>query len=346
MSTLRTNRVHVHLPLRLLHGLFLQHFPRSRANSLLRRPRHVGLCPGRILDFCAVGSTERQDWEETSLVDGLGRDWTEYATLWLLAKSDDCSDCSSAWRNAERVRAGVDIGGTPSDNTSNIGVLQTTVAEVVTVEAHQARAYAIMPFVWCLGSIIGSSLGGSLADPVRNYPDVFQKGTILERFPYLLPNLVCTGVVIFGMIVGILFLEETHQDKKKRRDPGLELGKWLTSLFSSRRGNEEERPLLVADVDDDDDVDETGEYGGVIKSKSPLTTATTRTDSTSLTSTTSTETLTSAHDATTAGMPVASESVVPACHPAPSSLPTARPRITTAFTPQVILNIVGYGLLA
>ena len=30
----------------------------------------------------------------------------------------------------------------------NIGVLQTTVNEVVKVEAHQARAYAIMPTVW------------------------------------------------------------------------------------------------------------------------------------------------------------------------------------------------------
>jgi hypothetical protein len=52
----------------------------------------------------------------------------------------------------------------------NIGVLQTTVAELVTTEAHQrkfrslnhkpgkltdfvARAYSIMPFVWCLGYV-------------------------------------------------------------------------------------------------------------------------------------------------------------------------------------------------
>lgn len=49
-----------------------------------------------------------------------------------------------------------------------MGVLQTTVAEIVTVKEHQrelagvcvnqelcllvtARAYSIMPFVWCLG---------------------------------------------------------------------------------------------------------------------------------------------------------------------------------------------------
>lgn len=33
----------------------------------------------------------------------------------------------------------------------NIGVIQTTVAELVTEREHQPRAYAVMPFIWCLG---------------------------------------------------------------------------------------------------------------------------------------------------------------------------------------------------
>jgi len=33
----------------------------------------------------------------------------------------------------------------------NVGVLQTTVAEVVTAKEHQALAYSIMPFIWTLG---------------------------------------------------------------------------------------------------------------------------------------------------------------------------------------------------
>jgi hypothetical protein len=72
-------------------------------------------------------------------------------------------------------------------------------------------------------SIIGSSLGGTLADPIRNYPGSFTPGGIFDRFPYLLPNIVCASVVVFGLIVGILFLEETHEDKQHRRDYGLEL---------------------------------------------------------------------------------------------------------------------------
>ncbi|OGM46759.1 MFS multidrug transporter [Aspergillus bombycis] len=109
----------------------------------------------------------------------------------------------------------------------NIGVLQTTVAEIVTVKEHQPRAYSIMPFVWCLGSIIGPAMGGALAQPCENYPWLFQRGTILETFPFLLPNVVCVVVLLFGIVVGFLFLEETHPEKKHRRDIGLKLGNWL-----------------------------------------------------------------------------------------------------------------------
>ncbi|KAL2822300.1 major facilitator superfamily domain-containing protein [Aspergillus cavernicola] len=109
----------------------------------------------------------------------------------------------------------------------NIGVLQTTVAEIVTVKEHQPRAYSIMPFVWCLGSIIGPAMGGALSQPCDNYPGLFPRGTIFEKFPFLLPNLVCVVVLVSGVVVGLLFLEETHPEKKHRRDPGLELGNWL-----------------------------------------------------------------------------------------------------------------------
>ncbi|PYI04177.1 permease of the major facilitator superfamily [Aspergillus sclerotiicarbonarius CBS 121057] len=111
----------------------------------------------------------------------------------------------------------------------NIGVLQTTVAEIVTVKEHQPRAYSIMPFVWCLGSIIGPAIGGALAQPCDNYPWLFQRDTIFDRFPFLLPNLVCVVVLVSGIVVGLLFLEETHPEKKHRRDPGLALGNWLVA---------------------------------------------------------------------------------------------------------------------
>ncbi|QIW97706.1 hypothetical protein AMS68_003224 [Peltaster fructicola] len=137
----------------------------------------------------------------------------------------------------------------------NQGVLQTTVAEVVTDDAHRPLGFSIMPVVWCIGSIVGSAIGGALADPVRNYG--WSPDTIFGQYRFLLPNLVCTAVVVFGMIVGIFFLEETHEDLKDRKDYGVEAGKWFLSLFkasakqatSSKRDYMEETLTLLHDED-------------------------------------------------------------------------------------------------
>ncbi|KAH8173050.1 major facilitator superfamily protein [Sarocladium implicatum] len=118
----------------------------------------------------------------------------------------------------------------------NIGVLQTTVAELVTVKEHQPRAYTIMPMVWCIGSIVGPVIGGALARPCISYPELFAKGTIWDRYPYLLPNLFSAATVFIGVIVGLLFLEETHALKKDERDRGRELGDYILNKLGAIRG--------------------------------------------------------------------------------------------------------------
>ncbi|KAI9054926.1 hypothetical protein LZ554_002069 [Drepanopeziza brunnea f. sp. 'monogermtubi'] len=205
----------------------------------------------------------------------------------------------------------------------NIGVLQTTVAEMVTVKEHQPRAYTIMPFVWCLGSILGPTLGGALARPVKNYPSIFSPGTIWARFPYLLPNLVCTVIVTGGVIIGILFLEETHAEKKYRRDPGLEAGRWIlrkvTGCADSKRATRCEK---VTDLDEVtsllSDDDQPPGYR------------------------------------TTEGSPKLPSTLSPEPEPLDLNAPVAvrplsralEPATTKAFTRQVVLNIIGYGILA
>ncbi|RMJ17886.1 hypothetical protein CDV36_002473 [Fusarium kuroshium] len=132
----------------------------------------------------------------------------------------------------------------------NIGVLQTTVAELVTVKEQQPRAYTIMPMVWCIGSIIGPMIGGALARPCISYPEIFARGTIWVRYPYLLPNLFSAATVFIGVVIGLLFLEETHAEKKTERDRGREIGDYLANLFSrvtkcNGRGRAPEKQALL-----------------------------------------------------------------------------------------------------
>ncbi|KAI1335856.1 major facilitator superfamily domain-containing protein [Xylariaceae sp. FL0016] len=121
----------------------------------------------------------------------------------------------------------------------NVSVMQTMVAEMVKNPDHEPKAYATQPFVWMLGGIIGSAMGGFLAQPATFYPDLFPADGLFGRYPYLLPNLVSVAVTLLAILQGIFFLEETN----------------------TRSKNQQPETLLPQDssaiADDDDAVDET-----------------------------------------------------------------------------------------
>ncbi|MCJ1386081.1 hypothetical protein MMC17_009206 [Xylographa soralifera] len=95
----------------------------------------------------------------------------------------------------------------------NIGVIQTMVGELVGDRPqYEPRAYAVMPFVWTIGTIIGPAISGFLCNPCQTYPALFSNGGIFARFPYLLPNLVCAALLLISIIAGLFMLEETHPD--------------------------------------------------------------------------------------------------------------------------------------
>ncbi|TFB03807.1 putative membrane protein [Trichoderma ghanense] len=98
----------------------------------------------------------------------------------------------------------------------NIGVIQTMVGELVTKPEHEPKAFSVMPFVWSIGTIIGPCIGGTFADPHDSWPDAFPVGSLFERYPYLLPNLVCAALLFMSILMGVFLLEETHPDMKPR----------------------------------------------------------------------------------------------------------------------------------
>lgn len=71
-----------------------------------------------------------------------------------------------------------------------------------------------------------------MARPCVNFPTIFLQDTIWARYPYLLPNLFSAATCVCGVIIGLLFLEETHEEKKHRHDPGLALGQAILRRFT------------------------------------------------------------------------------------------------------------------
>lgn len=95
-----------------------------------------------------------------------------------------------------------------------------------------------LPLKHVIRSILGPVLGGALAQPCESFPTVFHRGTIFDRFPFLLPNLVCAVVLALGVLVGVLFLEETHEELKGRRDVGIEARRWLVSRLQTAKADQ------------------------------------------------------------------------------------------------------------
>ncbi|EGD86962.1 hypothetical protein H112_05479 [Trichophyton rubrum D6] len=94
----------------------------------------------------------------------------------------------------------------------NVGVIQTMVGEVVKNPDHEPRAYAVMPFVWSIGTIIGPAIGGTFAQPYKSFPSLFSPSGLFGTFPYLLPNIICSLLLFISIFAGYFFLNETHPD--------------------------------------------------------------------------------------------------------------------------------------
>ncbi|KAL5365838.1 major facilitator superfamily domain-containing protein [Aspergillus floccosus] len=100
----------------------------------------------------------------------------------------------------------------------NIGVIQTMVGELVKRPEHEPRAYAVMPFVWSIGTIAGPALSGILVKPAEGFPSWFAPDGLFGIYPYLLPNLVCAILLLLSIILSWLFLQETHPDMQPLDD--------------------------------------------------------------------------------------------------------------------------------
>jgi MFS family permease len=134
---------------------------------------------------------------------------------------------SLAWAIFARMLSGASAG--------NVGILRTTVAEMVPYKELQPRAFSTMPLVGQFGTAVGPIIGGLLASPVKNMPSLFGDSKLFKTFPYLLPNLVSGIIFTCGILVGFLFLKESLETKKHRRDYGRDIGDALIGCATRNR---------------------------------------------------------------------------------------------------------------
>lgn len=68
-----------------------------------------------------------------------------------------------------------------------------------------------------IGVVIGPIIGGSLANPAKNYPDIFGPGSLLggkdgvwwmQNWPYALPNVLSAVFIFASWLVVFIGLDE------------------------------------------------------------------------------------------------------------------------------------------
>jgi MFS family permease len=136
--------------------------------------------------------------------------------------------------------------------SGNVGILRTTVAELCPWKELQPRAFSVMPLVYTIGAVIGPTFGGGLSNPLHVDPRKPHGNALLERFPYILPNLAAAAFFTIGIVVGWLYLQETLESKKRHQDLGLRTGAKITAFFrktirtgtGSQYATDEHEPLL------------------------------------------------------------------------------------------------------
>ncbi|KAJ2716409.1 hypothetical protein H4R19_000668 [Coemansia spiralis] len=90
----------------------------------------------------------------------------------------------------------------------NAAVVKSIVSEI-SDDTNRPRMMGMVPFVWNFGVMGGAALGGLLAGPATQYPNVFGHIELFRTFPYLLPCMVGSVTTLVGLVSGLFLLKET-----------------------------------------------------------------------------------------------------------------------------------------
>ncbi|KAH8899370.1 MFS general substrate transporter [Thozetella sp. PMI_491] len=145
--------------------------------------------------------------------------------------------CFVIWGMSTSLTMAITVRAVMGGGNGNVGIIRTMVAEMVPEKELQPMAFSLMPLVWSIGSVFGPAFGGFFATPAEKFPDSFGKSEFFNKYPYALPNLVACCVFFVSSLTGLLFLRETLESKRDKKDWGLVLGEKLTRPFHRPRAS-------------------------------------------------------------------------------------------------------------
>ncbi|KAG0143425.1 hypothetical protein CROQUDRAFT_661218 [Cronartium quercuum f. sp. fusiforme G11] len=99
----------------------------------------------------------------------------------------------------------------------NVAVVKSVLAEL-TDDTNKARAFALLPMSGALGTIIGPMIGGYLAQPAEQYPELFGNIVFLKAYPYFLPCFIAGLTNLLAVLLGFFYLEETLESKANKKN--------------------------------------------------------------------------------------------------------------------------------
>jgi len=104
-----------------------------------------------------------------------------------------------------------------------VGSARTMVAERTPKPWHP-RAFLLLPAAFNVANVAGPILSGILSEPLENFPHLFAEGSTfggpdgvqwMKKYPYALPNLLCTVLLLAEALLVHYGLDETLKGKRR-----------------------------------------------------------------------------------------------------------------------------------
>jgi len=163
-------------------------------------PESVGTYSGLLAAAFATGQLI-SSYAWGALSDVIGEKLVILISLGLTGAAAFVFGISTSYQMAftARILAGLFNG--------NVGVVKTYLGKN-TDSTNQGKAMALVSAAWVISSIIAPAIGGLLADPLTNFPGLFDENGFFSKYPYSLPCFVTTFVLVVSWIISLLFVED------------------------------------------------------------------------------------------------------------------------------------------